>query len=117
MPAYIVAEESIIDLTDSVAAGNLSFTAPNTNSTWRIFSLWEAFTNQRSCAPSVNATDIIANGSWIVDHFSSTGAQITTDFLDQHILSHTEIRALLNEVGNYGEIHSRCGLLLAECSL
>ncbi|KIX10705.1 uncharacterized protein Z518_01789 [Rhinocladiella mackenziei CBS 650.93] len=101
LPAYVVNEESVVDLTESVVGGNLSFMPPNNNATWRIFSFWEAYTNQRSCAGGVNATNTVSNGSWVVDHFSSTGAQVTTDFLDHQILSYPGVEELLKDVGNY----------------
>jgi hypothetical protein len=102
LPIYIVEEESVVDLTNAVAAGNISFTPP-TNGSWRIFSFWEGYTNQRSCAGGINATNVIANGSWTVDHFSSTGAQVITDFLDNEILMYPGVKSLLQEVGEYGK--------------
>lgn len=103
LPVYVVNESSIVDLTSSVTANGISFSAPGGNNTWRICSFWEAFTNQKSCTGGVNATTLIGNGSWTVDHFSATGAKVTTDFLDQQILSDSNIKALLQEVGEYGE--------------
>lgn len=63
---------------------------------------WEHFTNQRSVVGGVNATDFIGNGSWVVDHFSRDGAQLLTNFLDEHILSHDKVGDLVRELGSLG---------------
>ncbi|OTA67976.1 hypothetical protein K449DRAFT_364494 [Hypoxylon sp. EC38] len=94
--------ESAVDLTAQAKEnGSLSFSPPEPNSTWRIFSFWERYTNQRSCAGVALPDDIIANGSWTVDHFSSTGAKLTTDFFNQHVIDDATMAELLREVGNY----------------
>lgn len=87
---------------DSVNDGSLYWTAPPGNTTWRIFTFWEKYTNQRSVDGGVNATDFIGNGSWTVDHFSRTGGSRTTDFLDQYVLSDADAQSLLRSVGQYG---------------
>ncbi|KAJ9668901.1 hypothetical protein H2201_001147 [Coniosporium apollinis] len=92
---------SVVDLMDSVNDGSLYWTAPPGNTTWRIFTFWEKYTNQRSVDGGVNATDFIGNGSWTVDHFSRTGGSRTTDFLDQYVLSDADTQSLLRSVGQY----------------
>ena len=41
------------------------------------------------------------NGSWVVDHYSSTGAQLVIDFWEEYLLDNNT-RSLIEEVGNYG---------------
>ena len=95
-------ESSYVDLTDLVRDGHLNWTVPSDGKTWRIFSFWGHYTNQRSNTGGTFAQTVIGNGSWTVDHFDAKGAQVTTDFWDQHILNDTEIASLLQAVGNYG---------------
>lgn len=100
-PTVELDESSYLDLTALVKDGHLNWGAPSGNSTWRIFSFWGHYTNQRSNAGGTFATSVIGNGSWTVDHFSKTGAKVTTDFWDQNILYDTEIANLLKTVGEY----------------
>ncbi|SPO03179.1 uncharacterized protein DNG_05861 [Cephalotrichum gorgonifer] len=96
-------ESTMVDITESVSSNGttLDWEAPSGNSTWRIFTFWEHYTNQRSCAAGVNADTFLGNGSWIVDHFSKAGAKRTTDFWDDSILSDDEVAQMLSSVGNY----------------
>lgn len=64
--------------------------------------MWEKYTNQKSCVGVAQANNLIANGSWTVDHFSTAGAKITTGFLEEHILDDPDISELIKAVGNYG---------------
>ncbi|KAL1856677.1 hypothetical protein Plec18167_009116 [Paecilomyces lecythidis] len=94
--------QSAVDLTANITAnGSLSFVPPEPKYPWRVFSFWEKYTNQRSCTGVRNAANIIANGSWTVDHFSVTGAKVTTNFFDNHINDDSEVAELLSQVGNY----------------
>lgn len=94
-------ENSIIDLTAKVTNGSLTWRSPAGNDTWAVIAFYENYTNQRSCSGAINATDIIANGSWIVDHFSASGAKRITDFWDQNILDTEEMKELVASAGNY----------------
>lgn len=101
-------EDSYVDLTPLVSTdAQLEWTPPESdgNSTWKIFSYWQEFTNQRECQGGLNATTIIGNGSWIVDHFSSTGAKKVTDFWDEQILTDEETADLLASVGEYCKLN------------
>ena len=82
----------------------MQWTPADNSQTWKIFSFWESYTNQKSCVGGANATNFIGNGSWITDHFSKAGAQRTTDFWDQYLLSDSETRRLLGCIGQYGTI-------------
>lgn len=95
-------ESTFVDLSHLVVDGQLNWTAPEGDSTWRVFSFWEQYTNQRANSPGTFATDFIGNGSWTVDHFSATGAKVVTDFWDTYILNDTELADLVRAVGNYG---------------
>ena len=99
-------QSSFVSLTSLVKDdGTLQWCPPNDTSTWKIFSFWEAYTNQRSCDGGPNATTFLGNGSWVTDHFSKTGASRVTSFWDQYILSDDQVRGLLRTVGKYGEEH------------
>ncbi|KAF2258204.1 hypothetical protein CC78DRAFT_479443 [Lojkania enalia] len=95
-------QSSFIDLMPLVEDGwSLQWAPPDSTKTYKIFSFWEAYTNQRSCDPGPNATDFVGNGSWTVDHFSKAGAAKVTDFWDKYILSDNEVAHLLRHVGKY----------------
>ncbi|KAK5096104.1 hypothetical protein LTS08_007710 [Lithohypha guttulata] len=56
---------------------------------------------ERACiASSSDPQNILQNGSFAVDHFSSVRAQLTIDFLEQYVLV-DGIETLMREVGNY----------------
>ncbi|KAF2108840.1 hypothetical protein BDV96DRAFT_636539 [Lophiotrema nucula] len=95
-------QSSYIDLMPLVKDGwSLQWTPPDTTKTWKMFSFWEAYTNQRSCDGGPNATTWIGNGSWTVDHFSKTGAAKVTEFWDTFIRSDQDVAKLLSSVGKY----------------
>ena len=88
-------------ITSKVVNSTLTFTPPS-NGTWKIFSFYERFTNQKSTTGGTNPTSIIGNGSWIVDHFSSDGARVTTDFFDTNVLDSANMQKLA-QIGQYGK--------------
>lgn len=69
---------------------------------------YERYTNQRSINAGEDVTSFLQNGSWIVDHFSSTGSQIMTDFFDKHVVPNLEDKMLLSRVGKYGKLATQC---------
>ncbi|KAL2851122.1 hypothetical protein BJY01DRAFT_245062 [Aspergillus pseudoustus] len=95
-----VDEESLIEITEHVTDGKLTWEAPNDFANYTIFALYERYTNQRAIDGVLNATDIIANGSWFTDHFSAAGAQLVIDFWEEQILD-DEIRQMLKYVGEH----------------
>lgn len=96
-------QSSFVELTPLVNdGGSLQWAPHDSTKTWKIFTFWEAYTNQRSCDGGPNPTDFIGNGSWTVDHFSKRGAARITDFWDEYILTDDEIASLLRSVGKYG---------------
>lgn len=102
IPFSTLEHDSLIDLTNVTKDGTLTWTAPDRNGTWVIFAIYERYTNQRSCVSISNATTALGNGSWMVDHWSASGAKKTTDFWDRHILSDSTIAALARKAGEYG---------------
>lgn len=105
IPIVYLEETSAVDLTSLVDEdGRLNWMVPSGNSSWRIFSFWQEYTNQRSVAGAFNATSFVGNGSWTVDHFSKKGAQRVTEFFDDYIIVDEETTELLKSVGSYGKI-------------
>ncbi|KAI7909971.1 hypothetical protein M9X92_011356 [Pyricularia oryzae] len=96
--AVALIEESLVDLSANVSDGRLTWQAPTDHDEYVLFAIYERYTNQRSAAgiPS----DVIANGSWVTDHFSAAGAKLVSQFWEQNILS-SEIRELLEAVGQH----------------
>jgi len=118
VPTVRLGESSFVDLTEQAASGSLTWTAPAGDSEWRIFSFWERFTNQRSNAGGTVPTSFIGNGSWTTDHFSKTGAALSTDFFDKYVIADAETEALLRSVGNYGNPARQISTTwLTECSM
>ncbi|EMD67440.1 hypothetical protein COCSADRAFT_157824 [Bipolaris sorokiniana ND90Pr] len=101
IPYTFLDHDSLVELTNITNHGTLTWTAPDGNGTWVLFAVYERYTNQRTCVSIANATTALGNGSWVVDHWSVSGAKKTTDFWDQHILSVPEIARLVGEVMSY----------------
>ncbi|KAM0204159.1 hypothetical protein ACHAQI_009984 [Fusarium lateritium] len=91
-------EKSLVDLTKYVKDGKITWTAPKDYEEYVLFAHYERYTNQRS-ADGI-PTDVIANGSWVTDHFSAAGAKLAAQFWEKNLLS-TQIRQLLKEVGEH----------------
>ena len=95
----------MMDLSDLVVDGKLTWKVPSDHDEYVLFALYERFTNQRSCVGV--PTDPIGNGSWVTDHFSPAGAKLTTEFWEEHLLD-SEVRSLLKSVGQHCEQTSVC---------
>ncbi|KAK4555453.1 hypothetical protein LTR86_007205 [Recurvomyces mirabilis] len=109
-----VSVASLQDITQQVdnATGHVSITFPSSNNTgveWQVFAYYQNQTNYHEQAPPwyVNTsvpqspvTEFRENGSWVVDHFSSTGAQLVIDFWENYLLVNGS-KELIQEVGNY----------------
>ncbi|KAH8679546.1 hypothetical protein BGZ60DRAFT_554003 [Tricladium varicosporioides] len=80
-------ERSLIDITSK-------------SGDWQIMAFYERYTNQKSCSGDLHPDSIIGNGSWIVDHFSDTGAKVTTDFIDHNVLDNDN-QKILATFGQY----------------
>ncbi|MFV2196778.1 glycosyl hydrolase [Nocardiopsis sp. LOL_012] len=83
--------DTLQDLTSSVEGEELTWTAPGEGdgSTWALFAYWERGSGQRpEAGPHTEPV------SYVVDHFSSAGAQAVIDFWEENILT-SRIRRLL----------------------
>ena len=106
---------SLEDVTDKVSSnGHLTLTLPSNVTTglyYEVFAFYQNFSGYREQASplalrpgSIQQSPVesfVQNGSWVVDHFSSKGAQIIIDFWEKYLLDE-ETRQLFQEVGNYG---------------
>jgi hypothetical protein len=83
-------EDSMVDLTSQIENGTIHFTAPgNGTDQWYIFSFWQRRTGQYEARQGINGRDAnppASYGSYVVDHFSTAGAKLSTDFMDQHAI-------------------------------
>ena len=103
--------ESLTDVTSQVTAdGHLSVDFSGTNITGinhTIFAVYLFHTDYRAQdgpldlgGPQTAPASWLQNGSWSVDHFSSLGAKVVTNFWDQYILANGT-KESLKDVGNY----------------
>lgn len=99
--------DSLVDLTSTVLGdGRVNINTTQGNDTSQLFAFYQKQTLTKNLYWSSNDTStIFDNGSYIVDHFSSRGAQTTIDFWEKYILV-DEIDELLQSVGNYGMVSS-----------
>ena len=107
-----LATASLQDVTDQVDdQGHLSLTFPsNTDGLhYQVFAYYQNQSTYREQASPlfVNTTvhqspveTFVQNGSWIVDHYSSKGAQVIIDFWEDYLLDNGT-RELIQEIGNY----------------
>ncbi|KAI9170771.1 hypothetical protein HJFPF1_00242 [Paramyrothecium foliicola] len=91
-------ETSLVDLSEAVVDEQLTWHAPSDHEQYVLFAHYERFTNQRSCVGI--PADVVANGSWVTDHFDAAGAKLVTTFWEQNLLD-AEIRELLQRVGQH----------------
>ncbi|KAH9845761.1 alpha-L-rhamnosidase [Teratosphaeria destructans] len=109
----VLSASSLVDVTDLVdtSTGHLSYTFPSdvNGLEFLVFAFYQNQTNYMEQAgpwyvnTAVTQSPVESyreNGSWIVDHFSSTGAQLVIDFWEKYLLSDGS-RELIQEVGNY----------------
>ncbi|KAM6504798.1 hypothetical protein FSOLCH5_015288 [Fusarium solani] len=89
---------TIMDLSESVVNGQLTWTPPSGHNNYTLFALYERYTNQRSCVGVANPDGAIANGSWITDHFSANGAKLVTHFWENNLLD-ADVKKLLRSAG------------------
>lgn len=98
----LIDESSLIDLTERVIDNQLTWTAPSDHHHYTLFAFYERYTNQRSCDGLPNANSLIANGSWVTDHFSAVGADLVIRFWEDQILDN-DMKQLLRDVGEHSE--------------
>ncbi|MBR7826590.1 hypothetical protein KDK95_09765 [Actinospica sp. MGRD01-02] len=87
-------QSSLIDVTDSVSDGQISWTAPAGSSNWVLLSYWLRGVGQlpKGGGPFEVPT------AYVVDHFSAIGTKAVTDWWDDSILN-PRLEALLRQVG------------------
>ena len=89
---WTLAQESLVDLTDEVEDGSLTWTAPS-DGEWALMSF-----KQRGSAQRPEAGPHTTPPSYVIDHFSEAGTQAVVDFWEENILT-PSIRDLLTNVG------------------
>lgn len=102
---YTIAADSLTDITRTTKSdGTVSVTFP-TNASAIEFVIYASYYRQslvRACIPGQSPSNFLQNGSFAVDHFSSDGARVTTDFLEQYVLVNG-VKELFKEIGNYSK--------------
>ena len=106
-----LATDSLQDLTADVDSnGRLSYTCSQSGpgSGCTLFVVYLIHSDYRAQqdpkflgGPQTAPQSWLQNGSWAVDHFSALGAETTTNFWEQYVLTNGT-RELLMSVGNYG---------------
>ncbi|WP_372504248.1 glycosyl hydrolase [Streptomyces spinosisporus] len=84
--------DSVTDLTNRVADGNLSWTPPDSG-TWVVLSYW-----QRGSGQQPEAGPHSSPAAYVIDHFSAAGTAAVTRYWDTAILDST-LRKLLKAAG------------------
>ncbi|ETS81575.1 hypothetical protein PFICI_06577 [Pestalotiopsis fici W106-1] len=112
---YTLKNGTLEDYTHTVdiATGNmlLSIESLTNTSSYQLFAFYQKLSLNKNLDITRETTKtIFDNGSYIVDHYSSLGADTVTNFWEDYILS-DNVTTLLREVGNYGwedsvEMHS-----------
>jgi hypothetical protein len=101
---YTISADSLTDVTSLVQNGSISLNvlASNSDSYHLLYASYYAKSFDRSCiASSSDPQNILQNGSFVVDHFSTKGAQTTTQFLENNIFNDDSLKDLMKQVGNY----------------
>jgi outer membrane receptor for ferrienterochelin and colicin len=103
-PQYTIPNQSLTDVTDLVQDNGTITVSSRELSNAQYYSLQAYYTAQplgrELAAWSNNPTTIFQNGSVAVDHFSTTGAKVITDFLEDYVLDEETVQ-LFQEVGRY----------------
>ncbi|KAF4838526.1 hypothetical protein CGCTS75_v000303 [Colletotrichum tropicale] len=98
---------SLNDVTSMISStGELSIDLSNSStnaSEYELFFFYQTLSGHKNLVFAPNRTETIwDNGSYVVDHFSSKGAEVVRDFWEQYIFV-DNVKELLMEVGNYGK--------------
>ncbi|KAK3388042.1 hypothetical protein B0H63DRAFT_392879 [Podospora didyma] len=100
----VLNEQSIVDLTNQTRNGVLDWQPPSSakaSPQWVVMAFYQRFSNERSCTTSSRPSSWVGNGTWVVDHFSASGAKKATDFWDQNLFNDKAIDQLMRQVGMY----------------
>ena len=107
----VLKHDTLTDHSDQVSgsSGVLNQRFPAGNGSYRLFASYEVRTLAKNLDPqNPSPKNIFDNGSYLVDHFSASGAHTVTKFWEQYILT-DGVKELLSEVGNSG----KCSRILA----
>lgn len=91
----VLDQASLVELTDRVVDGRLTWTAPAGQGPWVLLAYW-----QRGSGQEPEAGPHTDPRCWVVDHFSAAGAQAVVDLWETTILD-DEMRRLLRQTGGY----------------
>ncbi|KAI0107934.1 hypothetical protein F4776DRAFT_414946 [Hypoxylon sp. NC0597] len=101
---YLISARSLTEVTDLVYDDGSIETTVSPVDGAQYYLLYASYAQRsyaRACvASSSDPQNILQNGSLAVDHFSDTGARVTTKFLEEYILI-DGIKELMMDVGNY----------------
>ena len=96
-----VKEDSLTEWTDQVSSAGQASLDLSGGST-RLFAFYQRLNHEKNLEYQANVSKtIFDNGSYVVDHYSSRGANVIIDFWENHLLK-GEARDLLMQVGTYG---------------
>jgi hypothetical protein len=104
---YTVSDSSITDITNDINKnGNIYVSFDRVDSTAIEYVLYAAYyvlSGDKNCVAGPDPQTFLQNGSFIVDHFSKTGAKVTTDFLEKYVLVNG-VKELMTSIGGYCKI-------------
>ena len=88
-------QSTLVDLTDTVSDGQITWTAPAGGAAWVLLSYWLRGSGQQ---PEDGSGGFMEPAPYVVDHFSASGTRAVTDMWERLILN-DEIRGLLRTAG------------------
>lgn len=98
---YTLSAASMEDITSIVSKTGTIYVSFPPNSTainYVVYAAYYSLSGDRACAPGPNPQNFLQNGSFVVDHFSETGAKVTTDFLENYVMING-VQALMKQIG------------------
>ena len=103
-PVYTISNASLTEVTQLVGSDGSIEIAP-TKADEALYYVLQAYyayqpLYRHQLAYTNTPQNILQNGSVLVDHYSTTGAKVITDFLEEYVLVNGN-RELLQKYGNY----------------
>lgn len=105
---YTVSSSSLKDITSTISSkGTISakFAANRSVIEYVIYAAYYELSGERACIAGPAPSTFLQNGSFVVDHFSARGAQVTTDFLEEYVLING-VQDLMQQIEGYRESSS-----------
>jgi hypothetical protein len=95
----LIDRDSVRDVTEQVDAnGALDWTAPDDGGTWTVMVFRQTASGQKGSPYTAPNADTFASGDgYVVDHLSTEGAEVSTDYWDQHLLT-PAVRGLVEQL-------------------